>query len=530
MSETGNHDCKNASCILSSASDNADNQGGVQQSQMIQMNEAEERVKSKEAEIRLRAETIVEFLINQLQHNFRIFDETKICFVGKERQSKNQENNIATVSDGSYNENHQPFLAGGSSAVMDSVLYLKIYTGPIENVKVLTTMMDILKNHYIGSSRTDLIGQRRMRAFTTICFCHFDFDIFPRHLSESMCILFPSIRHGHVMIYSCPYICSIIELLMQFPNIASLDIKSCPMYKSILGTCAVQKSAFMSRSTSFLSNLCLIKIDNCGLAVKDHENEWDDGMQILGKSSSSNGNLEASGDNIGGNNVNRNYRHQSELEIILRNCNELERLPESIHHLNQNLHTLVLQALPQFTKLPSSICMLKSLKLLTIVDVTVTRFPPEIGRLRDDCEVAYINMHTNTGYSDKQGKIYPPMCHRGSIASMRKYFTICRAKAFWGWVRLAILFRKARERANERLFSPGGRGYKRCRDHFSGANQDIMASKQSSSTDNHSSERNTVNDILGGEFHTDIRVRRKRQNTRVAQQAYLISGELSVFD
>ena len=521
---TENNDADNRS---STSDDNDENQGRMPESQMIKMSEADaDRFKPDEAEIRIRAEKIVDFLLNQLQHNSRIFDETKIVFVGNERQSKTQKRSIATatVAEGT-NEDHQQFLTGGSSAVLDSVLYLKIYTGPIQNVKVLSTMMDILKNDYIGNNNNsmDIIGQRRLRAFTTICFCHFDFDIFPRHLSESMCILFPSISHGHVMISDCPNICSIIELLIQFPNIASLDINSCPMYKSILGTCTTdQKSAFMSTSTSFLSNLCLIKIDNCGLVVKDHENEWDGGMEILGKSPSRHENPEASGNDVGDNNVHvgrDNNRHHShnELEIILRNCNEIERLPDCIQHLSKTLHTLILQELPQFTKLPSSIGLLKSLKLLTIVDATVILFPPEIGRLRDDCEVAYINMQTNTdGCSEISAKIYPPMCHRGSIVSMRRYFTICRAKAFWGWIRLAILFRKARERANERLFSPGGRGYKRCRDHFSEAtrNRDsMMVPKQLSSTSiiSHSSERNNVDVLQNGKLYTDIRREQKKQ-------------------
>mmetsp|Transcript_11614 Transcript_11614/g.22104 ORF Transcript_11614/g.22104 Transcript_11614/m.22104 type:complete len:91 (+) Transcript_11614:1-273(+) len=50
------------------------------------------------------------------------------------------------------------------------------------------------------------------------------------------------------------------------------------------------------------------------------------------------------------------------------------------------------------------------------------------------------------------------------LSEKTKYETV--RKRFFGAVWLILLFRRARIRANHRLYSPGGRGYLKCKDRF----------------------------------------------------------------
>ena len=78
----------------------------------------------------------------------------------------------------------------------------------------------------------------------------------------------------------------------------------------------------------------------------------------------------------------------------------------------------------------------------------IQMLPLEIGRLGPTC-VVYL-----------QGCfVHPPKCYRGGVDdAMKMYFTRRCLKVFKGFVRLSVLFRRARLRAVERLFRPAEGG------------------------------------------------------------------------
>lgn len=109
-------------------------------------------------------------------------------------------------------------------------------------------------------------------------------------------------------------------------------------------------------------------------------------------------------------------------------------------------------ALPSLKEFPSEIETIRMASLAFGIQM----LPLEIGRLDPTC-VVYL-----------QGCfVHPPKCYRGGVDdAMKMYFTRRCLKVFKGFVRLSVLFRRARLRAVERLFRPGGGGCKRYRENF----------------------------------------------------------------
>lgn len=158
----------------------------------------------------------------------------------------------------------------------------------------------------------------------------------------------------------------------------------------------------------------------------------------------------------------------TDIELSIDNCPGIQCFPMSIiDHLQDKLSILTLRHLPNLKRLPPEIGQLQRLKLLVIEKTGITHLPLEIGRLNyDQCHVAILDgskSHINNNLPIMKS---PPKEYRGSIQAMQRYFTIQRIQICRGWVWLYLLFRRARLRALERLYQPGGRGYKRCRDRF----------------------------------------------------------------
>jgi hypothetical protein len=133
-------------------------------------------------------------------------------------------------------------------------------------------------------------------------------------------------------------------------------------------------------------------------------------------------------------------------------CPSWER---AIQVLAANLRYLLLVNLPKLTQLPAEIGNLQNLEYLCIHNTSIRHLPQEIGRL-EGCAMTLVG--------DKM--ICPPIASRMSMKAMRTYFSRKRLRVFKGLVRLAILFGRSRRRAVERIYMPGGIGYKRCREHF----------------------------------------------------------------
>lgn len=173
-----------------------------------------------------------------------------------------------------------------------------------------------------------------------------------------------------------------------------------------------------------------------------------------------------------------------DIELTICHCPQVQCLPLGILvHLQDKLSVLDLRHLPLLTRLPAEIGLLQHLKIMSIENTGIVHLPPEMGRLNSQqCLVAILDSPISTCTSrmssgssctttnDKAQDVgvmkSPPKCYRGSIQAMQRYFTRQRIQIWKGWVWLFVLFRRARLRALERLYEPGGRGYKYCRDRF----------------------------------------------------------------
>ena len=108
-------------------------------------------------------------------------------------------------------------------------------------------------------------------------------------------------------------------------------------------------------------------------------------------------------------------------------------------------------------EVPDELGNLSSLRFLSLCGNNITQLPKTMGRLNDNCDV-YLHRNPNL--------TYPPMIHRNSIKAMRQFFHKERMNLFIGAVLFMPHFQRARNRANERLFRPGGLGYVECKNRF----------------------------------------------------------------
>jgi hypothetical protein len=299
--------------------------------------------------------------------------------------------------------------------------------------------------------------------------------------------VFPNF-HGSLTIANCPNITS--SHLDDFTmhdfgrHVTHLYIDNCPGL-TCLGFLAKalqqqqqqqQQSTFTTTTTTRRRrrirrrmNLESLSISNCGLIhtsnnIEDHSHQdWDDAMKAWSMTTTS-----------------------LDVELSICNCPQIQSFPLGIiHHLKDKLSILNLRQLPKLTRLPAEIGQLQYLKMILLEKTGITHLPFEMGRLNvQHCLVAILDCgdgdDAGSGDSDDAGSgggggdhekgvvvmKCPPKCYRGSIQAMQRYFTIKRIQIWKGWIWLYLLFRRARLRALERLYQPGGRGYKRCRDRF----------------------------------------------------------------
>ena len=108
-------------------------------------------------------------------------------------------------------------------------------------------------------------------------------------------------------------------------------------------------------------------------------------------------------------------------------------------------------------KLPDELGDLSSLRFLSLCGNNISSLPNTIGRLNDNCD---IYLHRNPNLT------YPPMIHRHSIKAMREFFHKERMNLFFGVVLLNPSIKRARWRANERLYRSGGLGYVETKERF----------------------------------------------------------------
>lgn len=146
------------------------------------------------------------------------------------------------------------------------------------------------------------------------------------------------------------------------------------------------------------------------------------------------------------------------VERLALSRNQMAYLPCSIASLSTALTYLFVEDMPGIA-LPDIIGSFSSLRYLSLAGNDLKRLPATIGRLGISSH-ADVNVHRNPNLT------YPPAEYQKSIASMREFFHLERMKVFRGIVRLYPHLRRARLRANERLFRPGGSGFIECKARF----------------------------------------------------------------
>jgi hypothetical protein len=107
--------------------------------------------------------------------------------------------------------------------------------------------------------------------------------------------------------------------------------------------------------------------------------------------------------------------------------------------------------------LPEEIGQLQSLRFASFCGNNITRLPKQMAQLNINCDV-YVHRNPNLRY--------PPPPYQRSIKLMRQYFHDERMRLLRGTILFMPHVTRARWRALERLYKPGGSGYFECKGRF----------------------------------------------------------------
>jgi len=110
-----------------------------------------------------------------------------------------------------------------------------------------------------------------------------------------------------------------------------------------------------------------------------------------------------------------------------------------------------------YFELPDELGQLSNLRFISFCGNNVATLPRTMGRLHDKCD---LYLHRNPNLT------YPPRGHRRSVKAMRLFFHQERMALLRGAVLLLPHLKRARWRAIERLYRPGGGGYMICKERF----------------------------------------------------------------
>ena len=380
--------------------------------------------------------SVVDKIIEEMQSPYQVIDETSICFMG----------DLATTKQQQLMQNHEYGLCASTGKEdaadidVDRDADADADADTNTDTNNLSSTLQSLNLHMAQMDQSHPIRQRADRMSKLVLRSYSLTHLPLQHLATA----FPNI--SQFILYNCPQLNDLSSLLSLFPNIMMLHLDGCR---------GIQSLDFLSSAGAGSNSnnpppphgsrlqLTILDMKDCGLVYSP---SWETSIRALALSQSQSQSQSQS----------TRSNNDSDLQITIRDCHELQMIPSSIGLLRNNLTYLHLANLPKLTSLPATIGDLHKLDLLVVRNTSIVNLPQEIGRLQDGCQV------------DLSGEtmICPPKCFRGSVFAMRRYFAEKRLRAFRGLVRLVILFQKARIRAVDRLFQPGGMGYKRCRESF----------------------------------------------------------------
>ncbi|KAL7538417.1 hypothetical protein ACHAXR_009314 [Thalassiosira sp. AJA248-18] len=283
-------------------------------------------------------------------------------------------------------------------------------------------------------------------------FSWYQFTEFPR---EVLGMAYSNLQHLD-MRQNASLTC-IDSLISQLPNLISLNLTDCPNIRTLTPLATTLAMPTVQQANDFslgapaeenLNNppiqrtlsLRHLWVRGCNLSFMSRE-DWANVFDALAESSGPLERLTLSRNNM-------SYLHG--------NIGKL-----SLHYLfvedNDGGDTMKCNAPGKGFEIPDELGNLTSLRFVSFCGNGVTSLPRTMGRLNDNCDVY---LHRNPKL------MYPPPAYQRSIKTMRLFFHKERMALLRGAVLFMPHCKRARLRANERLYRPGGWGYEVCKERF----------------------------------------------------------------
>mmetsp|Transcript_16536 Transcript_16536/g.27216 ORF Transcript_16536/g.27216 Transcript_16536/m.27216 type:complete len:412 (+) Transcript_16536:244-1479(+) len=288
---------------------------------------------------------------------------------------------------------------------------------------------------------------------TRIQFCWYQFPQFPRLMD-----VYANLQH--VDIRQNASLSSIDSIINHVPNLASFNLSDCPNVRTLspLASAVISlvndddddDTTNNDRDNRRRSRLALkhLWIRGCNLGNMTNE-EWANVFDALAESTGPLERLTLSRNNM-------SYLHG--------NIGKLTSLTYFFLEDNNNFddgghcstHNHAESSNSGFV-IPEEIGSLQQLRFASFCGNNITRLPRQVAHLNVNCDVY---LHRNPGLR------YPPPQYQKSIKMMRQFFHQERMKLLRGSVLLMPHVTRARWRALERLYQPGGSGYVVCKERF----------------------------------------------------------------
>jgi len=245
-----------------------------------------------------------------------------------------------------------------------------------------------------------------------------------------------------------------------FPNVVSIHVVDCPQFSSLSTAVAMRHLTHLCcrdcTSLTSLASLSSLPIDSqlqtlsfhgCALAVTK-DDDWGPGMEALARTG-------------------RNDRGY--LSISITGCETLSCLPSSVGRLKDTTKDRVLIYLKgniNLAYLPYELGNVTNLKILGLDNCPkISKLPWTLSRL-DGISIDLSNMWgliSNMRLTKAAKAFGPPFF---TITPTIHFFTYSRRKFYRGLFCLVVLLGRARRRAIERLYAPGGARYEESRERF----------------------------------------------------------------
>jgi len=260
---------------------------------------------------------------------------------------------------------------------------------------------------------------------------------------------------------------SIDSIITQLPNLSSFNLSDCPNVRTLAPLASVlfleddeatsssssnnnNGSSSGSRRRHRRNRLALrhLWVRGCDLSHMASE-EWSNVFEALAESTGPLERLTLSRNNM-------SYLHgsigklTSLTYLFLEDNNSTGGSSSSVNKDDNDATTCGFV-------IPEEIGQLQNLRFASLCGNDITRLPRQVSHLNPNCDV-YLHRNPNLRY--------PPPQYSKSIQVMRQFFHRERMTLLRGSILFIPHVTRARWRALERLYQPGGSGYFACKDRF----------------------------------------------------------------